>query len=105
MKSAVFFDDSVIALKFISDLAGSFLLLWGLKIVPCTDSRIRYVERNRYTGLRTEPIGEGKKKKVGPDTYGRKVIDSEKYVIPRIGKAKKMFGILRKGVMKLRFQR
>jgi hypothetical protein len=63
------------------------------------------VDRQRYADLRSETIedGKNKKKEAGPSTNGRKVIDSEKSVIHRIGKAKKMFRIHRKRVVKYMF--
>ena len=31
--------------------------------MKCSENRIRYVDRQRYTDLRTEPIADGKNKK------------------------------------------
>jgi hypothetical protein len=72
--------------------------------VQCSESRIRYVDRKRYTGLRTEPIADGKNKKGGEQTpMEEKLSIVKKSVIPRIGKAKKMFRIHRKRFMKCMF--
>jgi hypothetical protein len=72
--------------------------------VQCSESRIRYVDRQRYTGLRTEPIADGKNKKgSGPTPMEENLSIVKKSVIPRIGKAKKMFGIHRKRFIKCMF--